>query len=311
MRKWTDLTTAEIKRVMEGEGFALAGPQGTKAEFAAWAETVLGPDPDNPKLVNPAGALTVPAVPRAGLGVVVEDGDGRSIAQRMADVLADLPAIPKGEQAPGNMGGYRFRGIEQITAALSPLLAKHGVTMMPRVLQRIAGERPTGGGKVQHVVDLHVEFTFRGLLGDTVTGDMWGEGTDMGDKATQKAATAAWKSLLGPAFCISDPGTDAEAYDVPDTEAEPERVPDPVPDGFRSHDEAREATAATTARAADANIGAWVKDQGFGWPWSRAACDAIEAQAAKVLKEERESGVCIECGKADGGHADGCSRGPF
>lgn len=33
----------------------------------------------------------------------------------------------------------------------------------------------------------------------------------------------------------------------------------------------------------DAKIQGWVDDQGFGWPWSIAACEAIEAQAAEAL----------------------------
>jgi len=35
--------------------------------------------------------------------------------------------------------------------------------------------------------------------------------------------------------------------------------------------------------AKDADIGVWVKDQSFGWPWTDAACDAIAKKATEVL----------------------------
>ncbi len=147
-----------------------------------------------------------------------------SVYERVLAVLADMPAIEKDQQAPGNMGGYRFRGIEQITAALKPLLAKHGVFMVPTVITRETEARTTKSGGSLYVVDLLIRFTFHGPAGDTFCAEVWGEGTDSGDKATQKAVTSAFKSMLGVTFCISDSETDAERHDVPDTGPAPEVV---------------------------------------------------------------------------------------
>jgi hypothetical protein len=68
------------------------------------------------------------------------------------------------------------------------------------------------------VVDVHVEFSFYGPAGDSVTASAWGQGTDMGDKSPQKAYTSAFKSMLAQTFCIADSATDSERHDVPDTE---------------------------------------------------------------------------------------------
>jgi len=141
-----------------------------------------------------------------------------SLPVLMGKVLAALPAIDKGKTAPSNMGGYAFRGIEQITAAVKPLFGQHGVFVLPVVVERVDSQRSVGQNKVMHCVDLTIDFVFHGPLGDTLTARCVGCGTDMGDKAPQKAVTAAWKSMLTVAFCIADEGMDSEAHSVPETQ---------------------------------------------------------------------------------------------
>lgn len=171
---------------------------------------------------------------------IVVEGERRSVVERLIAVLADVPDLPKDRNAPENMGGYAFRGIETITTAMRPLMAKHGVICLAKVRKRIESERRVGReNKVMYVVDLHIDWTFHGADGDTLTADSWGCGTDMGDKATQKAVTAAFKSLLTPTFFIGDGGTDAESHSVAETEGGQRRTrqrrqstnkaPDPPP----------------------------------------------------------------------------------
>jgi len=59
-------------------------------------------------------------------------------------------------------------------------------------------------------VNLHIRFTFYGARGDSVVASMWGEGTDMGDKATNKAMTMALKGVLAQSFAVST----QESYDT-------------------------------------------------------------------------------------------------
>lgn len=42
---------------------------------------------------------------------------------------------------------------------------------------------------------------------------------------------------------------------------------------------------ATKAEAADANIGDWVKDQQFPWPWTEDVCKTIEDKARSTMSE--------------------------
>ena len=140
-----------------------------------------------------------------------------AVHEAVASILADLGPIAKDGVAPGNMGGYKFRRVEDITAALKPLFAKYGVLCLPNVMQRVESQRATAKGGVMFCVDLEICFRFVGPQGDELAANVWGQGTDSGDKATQKAVTSAFKTMLSVVFCISDSESDAEAHDVPET----------------------------------------------------------------------------------------------
>lgn len=124
-----------------------------------------------------------------------------TIHELMGRVLGDLPAIGKNQR--NQQQGFNFRGIDDVLNALNPLLAKHGVFYMPDVIERISEERATRNGGVMYVVHLHVRYRFFGPAGDYIEASGWGEGTDSGDKATNKAMTGAMKYVLFQTFAIS------------------------------------------------------------------------------------------------------------
>lgn len=203
-----------------------------------------------------------------------------AVHEALAAVLDGLGPIPKNGQAPGNMGGYPFRRVEDITAALKPLFAKHGVLCLPSVMNRIETERLTRSGGVMFCVDLEICFRFVGPQGDELAANVWGQGTDSGDKATQKAVTSAFKTMLSVVFCISDSTLDAEAHSVPETTR-----PAPAP---------KETIDALVDSIATLNLGDWVRDQGFAWPWTDAACRAIQDKVAAVTAFEPEPPLAKE-----------------
>ena len=131
-----------------------------------------------------------------------EDAKSRTVYQRMLAILEELPAI--GKDTRNVQQNFMYRAHDDVMAALNPLLAKYGVFVVPRVVDRIASaERTTSNGKTMYEVNLHVEFTFYGAGGDSVVASAWGEGTDMGDKSTNKAMTGAFKNALAQAFALS------------------------------------------------------------------------------------------------------------
>ena len=124
-----------------------------------------------------------------------------TIHQRIGAIVAELPAIGKGQK--NTQQGFMYRGHDDVMNALNPLLSFYGVFFTPRVLERITDQRQTKSGSVMYEVNLHVEYTFYGPLGDSVRASAWGEGTDSGDKSTNKAMTMALKNVLAQTFAVS------------------------------------------------------------------------------------------------------------
>lgn len=136
-----------------------------------------------------------------------------TVYERMVAILAELPPIGKNRR--NQQQGFMFRGHDDVLNAPNPLLAKHGVFVLPRTLERLDSQRATRNGGVMWTVHLHVEFRFYGAGGDYVECSTWGEGTDSGDKATSKAHTMAFKYALFEVFAISsEEASDPDGHHV-------------------------------------------------------------------------------------------------
>ncbi len=152
--------------------------------------------------------------------------DVRTVYERMVAIITELPAIGKTQR--NAQQGFNFRGHDDVLNALTPLLAKHGVLIVPTVLERVTAQRTTSKGTAMYEVNLHVQFTCHGKAGDSITGSAWGEGTDMGDKSTMKAGTMAFKAFLNQTFAISTAESavhDADRSTPEETVAAPRQEP--------------------------------------------------------------------------------------
>jgi hypothetical protein len=56
--------------------------------------------------------------------------------------------------------GYKFRGIDDVYNAVAPLLAEHGLCILPRVLTRVCEERTSKNGGALFYVTVEAEFDF-------------------------------------------------------------------------------------------------------------------------------------------------------
>ncbi len=84
--------------------------------------------------------------------------------------------------------GYKFRGIDDVYNALSPLLAEHGLCILPRCTERVCVERVNAKGTALFYVTVRAEFDFVASEdGSKHTVTTYGEAMDSGDKATNKA----------------------------------------------------------------------------------------------------------------------------
>jgi hypothetical protein len=110
--------------------------------------------------------------------------------------------------------GYKFRGIDDVYNALAPLLARVQAADPAACSQSHSNsERETKSGGVLFYVVLDVEFDLvSGTDGSKHTIRVVGEAMDSGDKATNKAMSAAYKYACMEAFCIPTEGdNDADA----------------------------------------------------------------------------------------------------
>jgi len=114
--------------------------------------------------------------------------------------------------------GYKFRGIDDVYQALSPLLAKHGLVIVPRMVGRECVERTSKNGGALFYVTVEAEFDFIAAEdGSHHTARTFGEAMDSGDKATNKAMSAAYKYAAFQTFAIpteGNPDADAETHEV-------------------------------------------------------------------------------------------------
>lgn len=127
------------------------------------------------------------------------------IYKRMSDVMKDIGTIGKDQKNTAQ--GFKFRGIDQFVNTLYPALTKHSVFMTPRVTSATQEvkevERSSGKKGYDKHVNLLVEYDFYAEDGSKVTvGPIAGEGLDSGDKATNKAMSAALKYALIQTFSI-------------------------------------------------------------------------------------------------------------
>lgn len=129
-----------------------------------------------------------------------------TVQAALSRVIEELPAIGKGDKSPQ---GYSFRGIEAITKHLQPLLAKHGVVIVPSAT--ITNVVPSPGMKDSwQDIYMTVKWTIYGPDGDSVEACTTGIGRDNSDKGANKAQTQAYKYLLLHLLCISDVKDDAD-----------------------------------------------------------------------------------------------------
>lgn len=135
------------------------------------------------------------------------------IYQCINTVQKQLAATGITKDRKNQQQGYSFRGIDDVFNALSPLLAGHGLCILPRMLSRSVVERETKSGGALFYVTVEAEFDFICVEdGSKHVVKTYGEAMDSADKATNKAMSAAYKYAAFLAFAIPTEGdNDADA----------------------------------------------------------------------------------------------------
>lgn len=155
-----------------------------------------------------------------------------NVVQAIARVRADLAGVGKNQHMnqPG-AGQYAYRGIEDITAAIGPLMGKHCVVPVPHVTERTV-EAMTINGKpwTQDTMQVTYDLVGPGGADDKVTvGPFYGLARDNSDKGTNKAMTQVFKQMLVQVFCIGDNRDDVDGA-VHERDDDPRRQTGPTLD---------------------------------------------------------------------------------
>lgn len=141
-------------------------------------------------------------------------------------VMADMAKEGISKDRKNQAQGYNFRGIDDVYNALSGVMSRHGLVMLPRCITRHEEERESAKGGRMGYVTVEAEFDLVCAAdGSMHTIRTFGEAMDSADKATNKAMSAAYKYAAMQAFCIPTEGdNDADAYTP---EVKPKQSPAP------------------------------------------------------------------------------------
>ena len=142
------------------------------------------------------------------------------VYQAINKVQAELATlgITKDRRNNSQGGGYTFRGIDDVYNTIAPLLSKHGLCILPRVLARECVERQSKSGGTLVYTTVEVEFDF--VSSEDASKHIvktFGEAMDSGDKSTNKAMSAAYKYACFQAFSIpteSNEDTENQTHEV-------------------------------------------------------------------------------------------------
>jgi len=130
------------------------------------------------------------------------------IYELMCKVMADVPVIEKlrehGQQR------WTYRGYEDFLAAFRPALLKHGLFLVPEVLETESGAISTGNNKEMRHVLVKVAYTVFAPDGSMVRSVVIGESWDAQDNASTKAMDDAFTTFLTQTFCVPTGDSPAE-----------------------------------------------------------------------------------------------------
>ena len=126
------------------------------------------------------------------------------IHKKMVEALREFDAIKKSQKNQSQ--GYLFRGIDQFMNEAHRVFSSVGIFVVPEVLENnfqvVEVVRSGGKTALDKIVNLRVRFSFFSEDGSSVSAIAAGEGIDSGDKATNKAMSAALKYCLAQTFLI-------------------------------------------------------------------------------------------------------------
>jgi hypothetical protein len=213
----------------------------------------------------------------------------------MVAVSAGLAKMGIAKASKNKDQNFMYRGVDDVMNAIAPLLVANKLLIIPRYYDRACEARRTKSGGNIYNVTLRCELNFTSAVdGSVVTSQMWGEGMDSADKATNKAMAIAYKYGVMQGFCIpleptADPDSESHEETAAEgqvTKADVEAVVDDIELRFVEADELPEL--ATLFTQAQADLKRYAVNQKWERDWLADSLGAIAKAKDKRKKKLQE-----------------------
>lgn len=140
------------------------------------------------------------------------------VYKAIAAITGELAKDGIGKNRKNQMQGFQYRGIDDVYAALSPLLSANNLCILPRITSKEVIERVNAKGTALFYTTVAAEFDMVSALdGSCHTVSSYGEAMDSGDKSIGKAMSYAYKAMAFMAFAIPTEGDndpDANSHEL-------------------------------------------------------------------------------------------------
>ena len=137
-----------------------------------------------------------------------------TVHEQVSKVMEGVQGISK--KSRNTTQNFNFRGIDAVMNAVGPQLREHGVIVSPSQVDVLDYEHyTTKSGTAMVNVRVKVTYTWFGPGGDSFRSCAVGEASDSGDKATQKAMSVSFRTMLLQTLCIptDEPDPDSVVYE--------------------------------------------------------------------------------------------------
>ena len=150
------------------------------------------------------------------------------IIKKLSAVMEAVGHVSKTERNQSQ--NFNFRGIDAIVNAVSPALRKHGVVVVPHLIEShydtvVVGRNNTQMGHAR----VTVQYVFMADDGSNISATVAAESMDSGDKATAKAMSVAFRTALLQALCLptDERDPDADSYERAPASETPKKKEEP------------------------------------------------------------------------------------
>lgn len=154
------------------------------------------------------------ALAATGVDPNEEPPDDVGILESLSRIMRDVQKIGKDRRTEAQ-GKYAYRGVDDVLDTFGPVLRRHGVIFVPRLVDLEHRDVTTSGGKASHEVIVQVAYEAYNLSGASLLiGPFPGESADSSDKATSQAMSVALRTAYLQTFTVPTGDIDPDEKSV-------------------------------------------------------------------------------------------------